>query len=137
MSDSTSADEQDALATLRMLREQIEVSELTAEDRADLIAWWNGVDASGDKLEPEPFSFAGLSGAAMLYDPNQEGLAPHLIPTSLAFRAFDTAIGLGVPGAEHEAEEFLSQCGFDRDAARQIILRMASRAPQPDPEALN
>lgn len=137
MSHADSADEQDALATLRMLREQIEVSGINDEDREALSEWWQGVDASGDKLEPEPFSFGGLSGAAMLYDPNQEGLAPHLIPTSLAFRAFDTAIGLGVPGAEHEAEEFLRQCGFDSDSARRIVLQMASRAPQPDPETLN
>ena len=137
MSHDQAADVQYALATLRTLREQIDVSGIDAEDREALSEWWRRIDASGDKLEPEPFSFGGLSGAAMLYDPNREGLAPHLIPTSLAFRAFDTAISLGVPGAEHEAEEFLRQCGFDSDSARQVVLQMTARAPQPDPGTLN
>ncbi len=137
MSDHDPADELDALASLRLLREQLDVSELSAADREALSEWWTAVDASGDKLEPEPFSFGGLSGAAMLYDPAREGLEPHLIPVALALRAFDTAISQGLPGAEHLAEELLRKSGFDRASARQIILQMASRAPLPDPETLN
>lgn len=138
MSSSDPADEQDALATLRLLQAHVDVSKLAAEDREALAAWWTAIEATADRLlEPKTVSFAGFTAAAMLYDPAEEGLEPRLIPTALAIRAFDSAISHGLPGAEHLAEELLRKCGFDEAAARQILLQMVSQAPQPDPETLN
>ena len=134
---SLDADEQDALATLRMLRRQIDVSMLSAEDREALVAWLATVDLSDESLEPRTSSFAGLTATAMLYDPSREGLEPHLIPCALALRAFSSGISQGLPGAEHVAEEFLRDCGFDEATARQLLEQMVARAPQTPPETLN
>ncbi len=137
MSSSNQADEQDALATLNLLRNHVDVTGLSAEDREALTEWWTAVEESNEKLEPEVVSFAGSTVATMLYDPSKEGLEPRLIPIALAIRAFDSAIGQGLPGAEHLAEEFLRECGFDEVSARQMLLQMVSRAPLPDLDTLN
>ena len=137
MSSNDPADNQDALATLNLLRNHVDVSGLTTEDLETLTAWWTGVEESNEQLEPKVVSFAGSTVATMLYDPSKEGLEPRLIPVALAIRAFDTAISQGLPGAEHLTEEFLRKCGFDEVSARQMLLRMVARAPLPDRGTLN
>ncbi len=137
MSSSDQADELEALATLRLLRSHVDVSEFSAEDREALSEWWAAIEKSADRLEPKTVPFAGFTVAAMLYDPAKEGLEPRLIPVALAIRAFGSAIDQGLPGAEHLAEEFLRDCGFDEASARRMLLQMVSRAPLPDLETLN
>ncbi len=107
-------------------------SNLAAPHRPKTVARDNKLE-----LEPQAVSFAGYSMATMSYDPAEEGLEPHLIPAALAIRTFDTAINQGLPGAEHLAEAFLRDCGFDEAAARQMVLLMVSPAPLPDHETLN
>ncbi len=137
MSSDYQAAELEALATLKLLRDKLDLSEISADDREALREWWAEVHAKDDRLEPKTMAFGSFNVATMLYDPNQEGLEPRLIPTALAFRAFDTAIHQGLPGAEHQAEEFLRDCGFDDGSARQIVLQMVAKAPMPDPDAAN
>ncbi len=136
MSLSDRAAELEALATLRLLGEHLDLSNLSTKDHAALIRW-AADKGSVDVLEPKVFPFAGATVAAMFYDPQEEGLAPRLVPIALALRAFDNAIRQGLPGAEHLAEEFLGRCGFDEASAEQMLLLMVSRAPPPDPEAVN
>ncbi len=137
MSAPDRADELDALATLRMLREHLDVSAFSAEDRLALSEWWATAGEKAEDLKPKTVAVEGITAAAMFYDPNEEGLEPHLIPAALAMRAFNSAIQLGLPGAEHLAEEFLRDCGFDRSLAREMLLQMVAGAPPPDVETLN
>jgi hypothetical protein len=131
------ASEQEARALLREMCGRQDVSQLSAEDREALRGWWARVYEEADPPEPEEISFAGLQGVAMFYDPASEGLEARLIPFALIFRAFDSVIREGLSGAEHLAEEFLCDCGFDEASARQMLEQMVSRAPLPDPEDLN
>ncbi len=135
MTSSDRTAELEALETLRLLSEHLDISKLSAEDR-DALSRWAAAEGS-EGLEPKVFPFAGATLAAMVYDPSDEGLEPRLVPIALALRAFDAAIRQGLPGAEHLVEEFLHHCGFDEASARQMLMRMVSRAPPPDPEALN
>ncbi len=136
MSSPDQTAELEALATLRLLSEHLDMSELSAEDR-EILSRWAATKGTAEGPEPKVFPFAGATVAAMYYDPEDEGLEPRLVPFALAFRAFDHAIRQGLPGAEHLAEGFLLQCGFDEASARQMLLQMVSRAPLPDVEALN
>ncbi len=138
MSADDQAATQGALAALQTLRGQIDVTRLSAADREVLSEWWSTIKgAQSAALEIKEGSFAGFSVASMLYDPSDEGLEPSLIPVALALRAFDSAIRLGLAGAEHQAEEFLRDCGFDEATTREMLQQMVSRAPLPDPETLN
>lgn len=132
MESSDPAADHEALATLRLLREQLDLTGLSAEDLETVAKWWTTVE------EPEPteWSFGGLAGLAFpVFDPGD--LEPHLAICALAVRACAVAIQSGVPGAEHVTEELLRDCGFDDAAAQEILREMASRAPPPDPEGLN
>ncbi len=138
MSASDQATGQDAMAALQLLRGQIDVTRLSAADREVLSEWWSAIEgAPADELEMKEASFAGFTAASMFYDPAKEGLEPSLIPVALAIRAFDAAIGQGLPGAEHSAEGFLRDCGFDESVTAQMLQQMVSRAPLPNPDALN
>lgn len=133
MKSSGPAADRETLATLRMMCEQLDVTRLSTEDRETVGKWW----ATFEEPKPTEVSFGGsLSGLVFpVFDPGD--LDPHLAPCALAIRVCASAIESGLPGAEHVAEELLRKCGFDDDAAKEILREMISRAPPPDPEALN
>ena len=133
MKSSGPAAEREALATLRMMCEQLDVTRLSTEDRETVGKWW----ATFEEPKPTEVSFSGsLSGLVFpIFDPGD--LEPHLVPCALAIQVCASAIESGLPGAEHVAEELLRKCGFDDDAAQEILREMVSRALLPDPEALN
>lgn len=134
MKSSNQAAEQEALATLRMFRKQVDVTDLSDEDRATVAKNWATI------YDPEPTAKAALGNSILamampLFDPGN--LKPQLIPCTLALRAFASAIESGLPGAELETEGFLRDCGFEDAAALEILQQMVSRAPLPDPDTLN
>ena len=78
-----------------------------------------------------------MAMALPIFDPNALDIDPRLIPATLALRAFAHAIELGLPGAEHEAEGFLRDCGFGDETAQEILRQMLAQAPAPEPGDLN
>ena len=92
--------------------------------------------------DPTPTKTVSLGGPRMamalpIFDPNALDIDPRLIPATLALRTLAHAIEIGLPGAEHEAEGFLRDCGFEEDAAQEILRQMLAQAPEPKPSDLN
>lgn len=132
MEPADQAAELEALAMLRLLRERLDVSGLSAEDRQTVATWWS---EAGEPKRTE-FSIGTVSGVAMLTVPPDD-LDPRVAVCAMAVRTFASAIESGVPGAELETDELLRACGFDDDDVEQILGEMVARAPLPAPETLN
>lgn len=128
-------DDAHALETLKLLRDQLHVTDLSDEDRKTLARWWTTYEMG----EPKELSRGGATLGLVfpVLDPNTLGVEPHLVPCALAFKVFAMVIEQGVPGAEHLAEGFLQDCGYDETEIRDILQEMLSRAPLPSPETLN
>ena len=65
MKPSDSAAEQEALATLQMIRDQLDVTELSAEDRETVVEWW----ATSEEPEPQKVSLGGPVSALVFLGP--------------------------------------------------------------------
>jgi hypothetical protein len=125
----------EAVEALKLLCEHLDVAGLSDEDRKTMARWWITFEMG----EPKEFSLGeAVSGLAFpLFDPNTLGVEPRLVPCAMAFKAFAMVIEQGVPGAEHIAEGFLRDCGFNEAEIQNILQEMVSRAPLPSPETLN
>lgn len=136
MKSSDAAADKEALATLRGLREHLDLTELSDQDREALAKSWASIY---DPTPTKTFSLGGpmMAMALPIFDPNSLDIDPRLIPVTLALRTFAHAIELGLPGAEHEAEGFLRDCGFEEDTAQEILRQMLAQAPEPEPGDLN
>ena len=126
------AEEQEARALLQMIRDQIDVTGLSDEDREKVARWW----AANDETDPKKVAVGGMPAMVFpIFDPGD--LEPRQAFCALALRAYASAIRDGLQGGEHLAEEFLRDCGFEEAAAREILEQMVASAPPPDPEDLN
>ena len=126
--------EQSALATLRTLRQGLDVKSFTDEDRTAIAEQWVSVDMPKD---PATLPLGDSLTAAVFPLFGSGNLNPRLVPCTLALRTFAAAIEEGLPGAEHEAEQFLRDCGFEDEVVQRILTKMVSRAPTPDPGSVS
>jgi hypothetical protein len=125
--------EREALATLRMLREQLTVPDLSEEDQKTVAESWPQIGG----LEPKKVPLGGSLTAAVFPVLDFGDLEARLVPLTLALRTFAHAIELGLPGAEHEIMALLEDCGFEEERADEILQRMMALAPEPEDEELN
>lgn len=130
------SDAQRTFDGLKRLVDDVRSEDLTDEDRDALAHRW--LEDQEDSIWPQPkeIEFAGMKGMSFgLVDPNALGLPVHQTLAVMMFDLLCRAITEGLPGGELLVEEFLVKSGFDAARTEQIMQRVATKVPLPDPDA--
>lgn len=126
------------LQTLRMLRENLDTSEITPADHETILKWLKTDEDPADKFAMKSHDLGGNLFAGVMKPISFDGLEPRLVPVTMAIQIFDMAIRRGgLPGIEKLIEDFLNDVGFDEKTIQEVLLDMLSRAPEDDPGDLN